>query len=62
VNVRWYVAILENSQNVIYKDIKKQVHHIQILLADKIYQYKKKSIEMVDENIKILQEIYQEIY
>jgi len=62
VNVRWYVTILENSQNVIYKDIKKQVHHIQILLADKIYQYKEKGIEMVDENIKILQEIYQEIY
>ena len=42
--------------------MKKQAHHIQILLADELYQCKEKSVEMVDENIKTLQKTYQDIF
>jgi len=38
--------------------MEKQAYHIQVLIADKLDLYKGKSVEMVDENIKTLQETY----
>ncbi len=35
-----------------------QAHHIQILLADKLDQYKEKGEEAVNKYIKILQDLY----
>lgn len=40
--------------------MEKQVYHIQVLMANKLDLYKRKSVEMVNENIKTLQEIYQD--
>jgi len=40
--------------------MEKQAYHIQVLMADKLDLYKRKSVEMVNKNIKILQEIYQD--
>ena len=54
-------SIPEDLWNVIHRDMKKQAHHIQILLADKLYQCKEKDAEIVNENIKTLQETYQDI-
>ena len=51
-------SILENLWNIIHRDMEKQVYHILVLMADKLDLYKGKSVEMVDENIKTLQETY----
>ena len=51
-------SILENLWNIIHRDMEKQAYHIQVLMADKLDLYKGKSVEMVDENIKTLQETY----
>jgi len=42
--------------------MKWQIYNIQVLLADKLDQCKNKGEERVDEYIKVLQEVYQEIY
>ena len=54
--------IFKKLRNIIYKDIEWQIHHIQVLLADKLDQCKDKEEERVDKHIKVLQEAYQETY
>ena len=51
-------SISKKLRNIIYKDIKWQIHHIQVLLADKLDQCKDKGEERVDKHIKVLQEVY----
>ena len=55
-------SISKKLRNIIYKDIEWQIHHIQVLLADKLDQCKDKGEERVDKHIKVLQEAYQETY
>ena len=55
-------SISEKLYNITYGDMEKQVHHIQILLADKLDQYKGKEVEIVNEYVKTLQEAYQRVY
>jgi len=50
--------ILKELQNVIYRDMEKQAYYIKVLLGDKPDQCKRKGVEMVDEHIKILHEVY----
>jgi len=41
-------SISEELQDVIHREIEHQVHHIQVLLADKLNYYKGKGEEAVD--------------
>ena len=51
-------SITNNLQNIVYRDMEKQAYHIQILLTDKLDQYKGKEDKQVEEYIKIIQETY----
>ena len=42
--------------------MERQAHHIQLLLADELDQYKCKEYERVETYIKTIQDIYQELY
>lgn len=55
-------SILEKLHTIIHRDIKRQAHHIQVLLADTLDKYKGREVDMVNEHIKTLQEVYQEAY
>ena len=54
--------ILEELRNIIHGDIEWQTHHIQVLLANELDQYKGKGEERVSKHIRILQKAYQETY
>ena len=47
-------SILEELYTIIHRDIEKQAHHIQVLLADKLDQCKERGVETVDEHVKML--------
>ena len=47
-------SILEELCNIIYRDIERQAHYIQVLLANKLDQYKGKRVEIVHKHIKTL--------
>ena len=51
-------SIPKELRNIIYKDMEQQAHHIQILLANELDQYKEKGEVIVDEYIKTLQDSY----
>ena len=51
-------SITNNLQNIVYRDMEKQAYQIQILLTDKLDQYKGKGDKQVEEYIKIIQETY----
>jgi len=47
-------SISEELQKVIHGEMEHQVHHIQVLLADKLDHYKGKEEEAVNQHIQIL--------
>jgi len=47
-------SISEELRNIIHRDIEQQAHHIQVLLADELEQYKEKRTEAVGKHIKAL--------
>jgi len=47
-------SILEELYTIIHRDIEKQAHHIQVLLADKLDQCKERGVETVDKHVKML--------
>ena len=55
IQIGWDIYnILEELYTIIHRDIKKQAHHIQVLLADKLDQCKERGVETVDEYVKML--------
>ena len=54
--------ISKELRNVIYRDMEQQAYNIQVLLAEKLIQYKEKGGEVVDQHIQTLQNIYQDEY
>jgi len=55
-------SISEELFNIIYRDMERKAHHIQVLLADKLDQCKEKRAEIVNKHIKTLQKAYQGAY
>jgi len=55
-------SILEDLQNIIQENIENQVHHIRVLLADKLDKCKGKENQLVEEYIKTIQNTYQETH
>lgn len=55
-------SISQDLWNILHKDMEKQAHYIQTLLADKLDQYKEKGDKWVEKHIKMIQEAYQDIY
>ena len=55
-------SISEELRNIIHRDIEQQAHYIQVLLANKLDQYKENKTKVINKYIKALQKAYQEIY
>lgn len=51
---KWDVTISEKLCNILYKDMKWQAHHIQVLLGDELSQCKEKYIITVNKHVKTL--------
>jgi len=47
-------SISKELQNIIHGDIEKQAHHIQVLLVNKLDQYKGKKDKQVKKHIKMI--------